>query len=247
MSNAFIFYLVLFSALSAKAFVLLEQRADQPIHSLAQPDAYDEQFDAYARDLVDPKEARYQVNQESREYAIVERTSAWMRALRYPFRMAKTVLPQKKQKPPGKLILVRCGESTWKADRRFTGWADPDLTENGLQECEHAARWVDNGECRPRARVCVCNSLSHTIFVVVIVFVDCCCRKDTNQISYTRPVSRERCDPLGTYCKNSTPSIYPSTSRGVSTSVRTEPSLDCPRRKRPRNLDPMWYKRGAIR
>ena len=101
-------------------------------------DEYDEDFDAYARDL-DPKEARSQVDRENKEYAIVDRTALWMRAVRFPFRMAKKILPTKKIKP-GKLILLRCGESTWNANQTFTGWADPDLTKRGLQESQHAAR-----------------------------------------------------------------------------------------------------------
>ena len=101
-------------------------------------DEYEEDFDAYGRDL-DPKEARSQVDKENKEYAIVDRTALWMRAVRFPFRVVKKILPTKKTKP-GKLILLRCGESTWNANQTFTGWADPDLTEKGIQECEHGAR-----------------------------------------------------------------------------------------------------------
>ena len=41
---------------------------------------------------------------------------------------------------PGNLILVRHGESEWNANKTFTGWADPDLSEQGVRETEHAAR-----------------------------------------------------------------------------------------------------------
>ena len=41
---------------------------------------------------------------------------------------------------PGTLILVRHGESEWNANKTFTGWADPDLSEQGVRETEHAAR-----------------------------------------------------------------------------------------------------------
>lgn len=99
---------------------------------------YEEDFDAYATDL-DPNEARSQVNKENNEYAIVDRTSLWMRTARAPFRIVKKILPKNKAKP-GKLILLRCGESTWNANQTFTGWCDPDLTERGVQESEHAAR-----------------------------------------------------------------------------------------------------------
>jgi hypothetical protein len=44
-------------------------------------------------------------------------------------------------KDPGQLILIRSGESEWNAESRFTGWAgDPDLTDQGRREMEHAAR-----------------------------------------------------------------------------------------------------------
>ena len=33
-----------------------------------------------------------------------------------------------------KLILVRHGESVWNKENRFTGWADPDLSEKGEDE-----------------------------------------------------------------------------------------------------------------
>jgi hypothetical protein len=44
-------------------------------------------------------------------------------------------------KDPGQLILIRSGESEWNVESRFTGWAgDPDLTDQGRREMEHAAR-----------------------------------------------------------------------------------------------------------
>ena len=36
------------------------------------------------------------------------------------------------------LILVRHGQSIWNLEKRFTGWVDIDLTENGKQEAEKA-------------------------------------------------------------------------------------------------------------
>jgi 2,3-bisphosphoglycerate-dependent phosphoglycerate mutase len=41
---------------------------------------------------------------------------------------------------PGKLILVRHGQSTWNVDNRFTGWTDVDLSEQGRQEAQNAGR-----------------------------------------------------------------------------------------------------------
>ena len=34
------------------------------------------------------------------------------------------------------LILIRHGQSTWNLERRFTGWVDVDLTENGKLEAK---------------------------------------------------------------------------------------------------------------
>ena len=41
---------------------------------------------------------------------------------------------------PGKLILVRHGQSTWNVDNLFTGWHDVDLSEKGLLEAAQAGR-----------------------------------------------------------------------------------------------------------
>ena len=41
---------------------------------------------------------------------------------------------------PGKLVLVRHGESTWNANKTFSGWVDVDLNGVGEREVEHAAR-----------------------------------------------------------------------------------------------------------
>ena len=36
------------------------------------------------------------------------------------------------------LILVRHGQSVWNLEKRFTGWVDVDLTEQGKAEAEKA-------------------------------------------------------------------------------------------------------------
>lgn len=57
------------------------------------------------------------------------------------FKSAKRILVgEGKRKEPGTLILVRHGESLWNANKTFTGWADPDLSDRGRREVEHAAR-----------------------------------------------------------------------------------------------------------
>jgi 2,3-bisphosphoglycerate-dependent phosphoglycerate mutase len=40
---------------------------------------------------------------------------------------------------PGKLVLLRHGQSTWNLENLFTGWTDVDLTEQGRREAAQAA------------------------------------------------------------------------------------------------------------
>ena len=42
------------------------------------------------------------------------------------------------------LILVRHGQSTWNLEKRFTGWVDVDLTENGKSESKKAGLLLKN-------------------------------------------------------------------------------------------------------
>ena len=41
---------------------------------------------------------------------------------------------------PGKLVLVRHGQSTWNLENLFTGWTDVDLTDQGRREAVEAGR-----------------------------------------------------------------------------------------------------------
>ena len=41
-----------------------------------------------------------------------------------------------------KLVLLRHGESLWNKENRFTGWADVDLSENGIREAEEAGAYL---------------------------------------------------------------------------------------------------------
>ena len=43
---------------------------------------------------------------------------------------------------PGKLILVRHGQSVWNVENLFTGWHDVDLSEQGRQEAAQAGREI---------------------------------------------------------------------------------------------------------
>ena len=40
------------------------------------------------------------------------------------------------------LILVRHGQSQWNKKKRFTGWVDIDLTEEGKSEAEYAGKLI---------------------------------------------------------------------------------------------------------
>ena len=42
------------------------------------------------------------------------------------------------------LILVRHGQSIWNLEKRFTGWVDIDLTDNGKLEAEKAGYLIKN-------------------------------------------------------------------------------------------------------
>ena len=70
--------------------------------------------------------------------------SFFQKVLRLPFKTAKKIISKDKREP-GTLILVRHGESEWNKNKTFTGWADPDLTEQGKREVEHAARLLMEG------------------------------------------------------------------------------------------------------
>ena len=40
------------------------------------------------------------------------------------------------------LILIRHGQSIWNLERRFTGWADVDLTDHGKSEATYAGQLI---------------------------------------------------------------------------------------------------------
>ena len=42
------------------------------------------------------------------------------------------------------LVLVRHGQSEWNAQKRFTGWVDVDLTENGQSEAKKSREKMGN-------------------------------------------------------------------------------------------------------
>lgn len=66
---------------------------------------------------------------------------SWLRPVQY----VKGIFVPRPPVEPGTLILVRHGESLWNANKTFTGWADPGLSERGIREVEHAARLLLEG------------------------------------------------------------------------------------------------------
>jgi 2,3-bisphosphoglycerate-dependent phosphoglycerate mutase len=50
---------------------------------------------------------------------------------------------------PGKLILVRHGQSTWNVENLFTGWQDVDLSEQGRMEAAQAGRELQAEKLEP--------------------------------------------------------------------------------------------------
>lgn len=69
----------------------------------------------------------------------------WRSAARGALKAARDAVYGSGRKEPGTLILVRHGESVWNANKTFTGWADPDLSEKGKREIEYAARLLLEG------------------------------------------------------------------------------------------------------
>lgn len=51
---------------------------------------------------------------------------------------------------PGKLILIRHGQSIWNLENLFTGWYDVDLSETGREEAARAGRELANEKLEPK-------------------------------------------------------------------------------------------------
>lgn len=91
-----------------------------------------------------PKVADVDMDEDGYADMQLRKRSVIDRALKFPIKTAKRIL-YPKQVEPGTLILVRHGESLWNKNKTFTGWADPDLTDQGRREVEHAARLLMEG------------------------------------------------------------------------------------------------------
>jgi 2,3-bisphosphoglycerate-dependent phosphoglycerate mutase len=101
-----------------------------------------EEYEAYSRCL-SPKEERDDVLTEGE--AFTKKQSTLRKIVRAPASLFRKIRSSR----PGALILLHCGESTMNANQTFTGWLDPDLTDRGIQECQHAGRLLLAEGMRP--------------------------------------------------------------------------------------------------
>ena len=118
-------------------------------------------IDQYSRCL-SPYEEKQSIKKETSQYSIIDPRPKWQSNLLKPInftgrslsklgnsvtkvgssikRIVRSGNAKSSSKQPGQLILLRCGESEWTKNGRFTGWADVDLVDEGVLEIEHAAR-----------------------------------------------------------------------------------------------------------
>jgi 2,3-bisphosphoglycerate-dependent phosphoglycerate mutase len=69
---------------------------------------------------------------------------------------------------PGKLIMVRHGQSIWNLENLFTGWRDVDLSDQGLLEAAQAGRELLREKLEPRiAFTSVLKRAIRTLWVIL--------------------------------------------------------------------------------
>src|SRR3981081_2376250 len=54
------------------------------------------------------------------------------------------------RRPPGVLVLLRHGQSTWNLENLFTGWHDVPLSELGMHEAQEAGRLMKQTGLAPQ-------------------------------------------------------------------------------------------------
>lgn len=103
-------------------------------------------IDQYSRCL-SPYEEKQSIKKETSQYSIIDPRPKWQKLGSSVTKFGSSIKrivrsgnAKSSSKQPGQLILLRCGESEWTKNGRFTGWADVDLVEEGVLEIEHAAR-----------------------------------------------------------------------------------------------------------
>src|ERR1700677_3468436 len=69
---------------------------------------------------------------------------------------------------PGKLILVRHGQSTWNVENLFTGWHDVDLSDQGRAEALQAGRELQTEKLEPNiAFTSVLKRAIRTLWIIL--------------------------------------------------------------------------------
>ena len=121
-----------------------------------------------------PNDPRVEVYEDGYGDMRSKQRPLWKRALQAPIKAVNSILFRKPPIEPGTLILVRHGESSWNANKTFTGWADPDLSERGYREVEHAARLLLEGGYE--IDLIFCSRLKRSIRSVWLILQGKLCR-----------------------------------------------------------------------
>ena len=98
---------------------------------------------------------------------------------------------------PGKLILLRHGQSLWNLENRFTGWEDVPLTALGEEEAREAAALLVTEEPSMKIDVVYSSVLSRCIRTAEIF------NEEYSKLHGVSPVSAPR--PLASLCPERTP------------------------------------------
>ena len=84
------------------------------------------------------------------------------------------------------LILVRHGQSQWNKEKRFTGWADIDLTEKGKKEAKYAGQLIK--KLNIEFDVCFTSKLKRAIntseIILIVLNKKVCKTSDLNERHY---------------------------------------------------------------
>ena len=79
------------------------------------------------------------------------------------------------------LILIRHGQSLWNLEKRFTGWADIDLTKKGKDEAKYAGQLI--GKTNIKFDVYFSSFQNRAINTLIIILDILKKKKNSNQKS----------------------------------------------------------------
>jgi hypothetical protein len=86
-------------------------------------DALDEKGSFISR-MFSPRPLPANDDENEDGWSDMRRVKRWKNIAKLPFKLANKLLFNKPLQEPGTLILVRHGESTWNANKTFTGWSE---------------------------------------------------------------------------------------------------------------------------